>query len=433
MRFRGALAIVLVTLALSTQGHGGGPLAVAGTAFNPAVQNKPVVWDSSVVINYWTPSEGGLGRLDNATAVARVQQLFQVWENVTTSNIRFQRVGVIQNTGAYTGGVVNTAAKFEAIEDSCFESFQSPILFDATGSVFTELGVDTDVIGFAGPCAVNTATGRITAARAALNGKWIDNDTANHHLTDNQFAETFVHEFGHFIGLDHSQISLVVLSQQENQCNRSDLEILPLMFPFAHCQARVDEGLPMLAPDDEAWVSMFYPETCPAGSPPSCVRFDSVYGVITGKVVFKDGPNETLAQGFNVLARDTNASRNRTFSVVSGYLFTANPGNQTVTGNNDCDRIPLQDVCDGGFGSHDTALIGVYNVPVRPGTFDVTVEEISEEFTGASSVGPLPPIPLPGSPPAAVSVTVTAGSTPATAPDIELNDQLPRFDVFEGR
>jgi hypothetical protein len=421
MRFRSLLAVALVTLTLGIEGHGGGPLVVAGTIFNPAVQSKPVVWDSSAVINYRTPSEGALGRLDNATAVARVQQLFQVWENVTTSNIRFQRAGAILNTGAYTGGVVNTAAKFEAIEDSCFNEIQSPILFDATGSVFTELGVDSDVIGFAGPCAVNPATGRITAARAALNGKWIDSDTANHHLTDSQFDETFVHEFGHFIGLDHSQISVNVLNQPSDQCTRTALEILPLMFPFAHCQARVDEGLPMLSPDDQAWVSMFYPETVndPANGR---IPFTQEYGIITGKVLFGDG--ESLAQGFNVLARDTNSSRNRTFSVVSGYLFTGNPGNQVVSGTNEGDF---------GFGSHDTALIGVYNIPVKPGTFDVTVEEIFEEFSGASSVGPLSPIPLPGSPPAAVSVTVIAGSTPATAPDIELNDQLPRFDQFEGR
>jgi hypothetical protein len=78
-------------------------------------------------------------------------------------------------------------------------------------------------------------------------------------------------------------------------------------------------------------------------------------------------------------------------------------------------------------------FIGRYEIPVLPGTFDVTVEEIFEEFENASSVGPLFPIPLPGSPPASVSVTVTAGSTPANAPDIELNDQLPRFDQFEGR
>ena len=421
MRFRSLLAITLVTLVLGIEGHGGGPLIVAGTLFNPSAMNKPVLWDSSAVISYRTPSDGALGKLDNATAVARVQQLFQVWENVNTSNLRFQRAGVIQNTGAYQGGIVNTAAKFEAIEDSCFAATQSPILFDATGSVFTELGVDSDVIGFAGPCAINPATGRITAARAALNGKWLDNNPANQELTDSQFDETFVHEFGHFIGMDHSQISVNVLNQPSDQCTRSALEILPLMFPFAHCQARVDEGLPMLSPDDQAWVSMFYPETVndPANGR---VPFAQEYGIITGKVLFGDA--ESLAQGFNVLARDTDGSRNRTFSVVSGYLFTGNPGNQTVSGTNDG---------DGGFGSHDTSLIGVYNIPVRPGNFDVRVEEIFEEFSGASSVGPLFPIPLPGSPPAAVSVTVSAGSTPATAPDIELNDQLPRFDHFEGR
>lgn len=420
MRFRSLLAITLVTLVLGIEGHGGGPLIVAGAAFDPAAQGQPSVWNTSTAVAYRTPEAGALGRLSNAAAADRVQQLFQVWENVTTANIRFQRAGVIMPSGAYTGGEVNTEAEFDAIENSCAASpFQSPIIFDATGALFTALGVDEDVIGFAGPCILNSA-GQITAARAALNGKWIDNDTANHHLTDSQFDETFVHEFGHFIGLDHSQISVNVLNQPSDQCTRSALEILPLMFPFAHCQARVTEGLPMLSPDDEAWVSMLYRETVndPANNRE---RFADKYGIIQGNVSFSDG--ETMAQGFNVLARDSNASRNRTFSVVSGYAFTASIG-QSVTTNN---------VQGSPFGSRDLTLIGRYEIPVLPGTFDITVEEIFEEFENASSVGPLFPIPLPGSPPAAVSVTVTAGSTPATAPDIELNDQLPRFDQFEGR
>lgn len=433
MRLRSLFGVTILTLALGIESYGGGPLIVAGRAFSTTAHSNPVVWDSSTAISYRTPSAGALGKLDNATAVARVQQLFQVWQNVTTSNIRFVRSGIIQNTGAYQGGAVDTAAKFEAIEDSCFNAVQSPILFDATGSVFTDLGVDSDVIGFAGPCAVNTTTGRITAARAALNGKWLDNNQANQELTDNQFDETFVHEFGHFIGLDHSQISINVLNQPSDQCTRSALEILPLMFPFAHCQARVDEGLPMLSPDDEAWVSMFYPETITDPGPqPSRVRFDEVYGVINGIVKFGDGL--TPASGFNVLARDTDGSRNRTFSVVSGYLYTGNPGNQTVSGNNDCDGVPAGDICDGGFGSHEHSIVGKYSLPVKAGTFDLTVEEIFEEFVGGSSVGPLFPIPLPGGvPPAAITVTVTAGTTPAIANDIVLTDQNPRHDFFEGK
>ncbi len=300
---------------------------------------------------------------------------------------------------------------------------QSPIIFDANGSLFTALGFDDLIIGFAGPCTADPDA-HISAAEAVLNGKWLDNNQANGELTDRQFDETFVHEFGHFMGLDHSQISVNVLNQPVDQCNRSDLEILPVMFPFAHCQARLDEGLPQLAPDDEAWISMLYPETVtdPVGPQQARIRFDSVYGIITGKVFFNDGP--TPAQGFNVLARDTNTSNNRTFSVVSGYLFTASLGQNVATNNQQ----------GSPFGSRDLTLVGAYNIPVLPGTYDVTVEAIFEEFVGGSSVGPLFPIARPGLvAPAPVQVTVSAGSTPAAAPNIVFTDQLSRFDQFEGR
>jgi hypothetical protein len=420
-RIAGLLALVFL---LSVEGRAGGPLVVGGDAFSPAVQGKPLVWDTSTPVKYRTPDLGALGKLDNASAVARVQALFQVWQDVKTANISFQREGNILSAGAYTGGPVNSAAKFNDVDRSCAQGIQSPIVFDTDGSLFTALGLDPDVIGFAGPCAVDPNTGRITAAEAVLNGKWIDNNAANGELNDRQFDETFVHEFGHFIGLDHSQISLVVLSQPVDQCNRSDLEILPVMFPFAHCQARLDEGLPPLAPDDEAWISMLYPETVtdPPGPSQTHIRFDSVYGIITGKVFFGDGV--TPAQGFNLLARDNNSSNNRTFSVVSGYLFTASLG-QSVSGTNDLGSA---------FGSRDLAMIGTYSIPALPGTFTVSAEAIFDGFVGGSSVGPLFPIHLPGgagAPP--VTVTVTAGSTPATANDTVFTDQLPRFDQFEGR
>ena len=417
-----SLAIVALVFAISAETWAGGPLNVAGAAFDPAAQGKPLTWDPSSAVRYRTPSAGGLGRLDNATALARVQQLFQVWQDVKTASITFQRDGNILNAGTYQGGAVDTAAKFNDVDGSCQTGTQSPIVFDANGSLFTALGLDSAVIGFAGPCTADS-TGRILAAEAVLNGKWIDNNTGNGELTDPQFDETFVHEFGHFIGLDHSQISLAVLNQPQDACNRSDLEILPVMFPFAHCQARLDEGLPPLAPDDEAWVSMLYPETVtdPPGPSQTHVRFDSVYGVITGKLFFADGP--TPAQGFNILARDTDPTRNRTFSVVSGYLFTSTLG-QAITGTNDLGSP---------FGSRDLSMVGTYSVPVLAGTFDITVEAIFSGFVGGSSVGPLFPIRLPSAAPAPVTVTVPTGSTPTAAGDIKFPDQLPRFDQFEGR
>jgi len=418
MNRRRLIGVWLVLLVVCGQSHAGGPLAVAGTVFNPAVDGKALAWDSTSAVSYRTPNAGNLGKLDNATASARVQTLFKVWEDVSTSNIRFQNAGPIQNVGAYQGGAVNSAAKFNAVDGSCGNGLQSPIVFDADGSLFTQLGLDADVIGFAGPCSVDLGTGHITAAEAVLNGKWIDNNRSNRELTDNQFDETFVHEFGHFIGLDHSQISVAVLGQPPDHCSVDLLAALPVMFPFAHCQARADASLPILSADDQAWISMLYPET--TNDPPNKhERFDQKYGVISGKVVFSDA--QSLAQGVNVLAEDSNGSNSLKFSVVSGYLFTGNPG-QSVTGTNDG---------DGGLGSHDQSLIGTFDIPAKPGTYTLRLEPIFPEFVGGSGVGPLFPFPIAGVV-ANGTVTVTAGSTTAVT-DIPLTNPQPRFDQFEDK
>ncbi len=200
------------------------------------------------------------------------------------------------------------------------------------------------------------------------------------------------------------------------------------MFPFL-----LGDFMGTLALDDEAWLSRLYPDS----------NFDSIFGSITGKIFFSDG--ETHVQGVNVIARqvdDPNTtgqdeSRRNAVSVVSGFLFTGNPG-QSLTGTN-----------TGGddFGGRDPLLIGVYRLSLPSGQYTVEVDTIltGVGFEGGSSVGPLdPPIPSPG--PAefysgvnesdtddlqlSVDIAVSAG---ITRPDIDviLNGTSPRFDSFE--
>jgi hypothetical protein len=422
MKLRDQFLVLLLTFVLCRASYAGGPLVVAGDRFDFAVQGKPVVWDTTGAVKYRVPEAGNLGKLSYTQAVARVQSLFQVWQDVATAKISFQQDGTIARVGAYTGGAVNTPDEFGAVQQSCGDGTQSPIVFDANGSLFAALGFDAAVIGFAGPCAVDDITGHIIASEAVLNGAWIDGNTANGELSDNQFDQAFVHEFGHFIGLDHSQINLIVLSEPHDACNQSDVEALPIMFPFIHCQARLDAGLTSrLAPDDEAWVSMLYPETVNDPGPPVRVKFTDVYGVISGDVRFTNGDR---AQGANVIALSQSA--NEKFSVVSGYLYTGNPNLQFVTGDNPGDS---------GFGSHDPALRGKYDIPVKAATlgtnYTLIEESIFPEFVGGSSVGPLFPVLISPAPPIG-PFSVMPGPA-LTSTDIDLTDSQPRFDQFEGK
>jgi hypothetical protein len=408
---------------------------------NYGVEGQPFVWDASVPVQFRVDG-GPLARkpdgtvvLDNATGVSRVKAMFQVWQDVPTASISFSYAGQVQSTGIFTDGDVSTVPEFDAVTASCDDGTQNAVLFDADGTIFQQLVGDPGIIGFASACKLDPTTGRILTAFGMFNGQMQDGVNAplaypaNYEMTSAQFNEAIAHELGHFIGLDHSQINVEVLNDN-GTCPTTDLAGLPLMFPFAVCQARSTASLPMLAPDDAAWVSYLYPET--VNAPPGQVPFNSRYGTIKGAILFSDG--QTQAQGVNVIARDTLKPRSIALSVVSGYLFTGNPG-QTVTGTNDTGSP---------FGSRTPLLAGTYDIPVPPGSYTVEVESINQHFSGGSIVGPLdPPIASPGprefwnanesatdSTTDKSAVTVTVGAVVSDI-NIILNGTALRFDFFE--
>jgi hypothetical protein len=363
--------------------------------------------------------------------------MFQVWEDVATASIGFNRIGDLLPTGAFTDGNVSTIAEFNAVEGSCNSGTQNPIVYDQDGSLFNALfGSGTNVIGFAGVCAINNA-GRIVAAEAALNGRFRDGNAGNGELTDNEFDAVFIHEFGHFFGLDHSQINLNCLGGGCADFS-DDAFGLPTMFPFLLSGLEETPGVHparTLSVDDRAWVSRLYPA-------PS---FSTTHGTITGTILFSDGV--THAQGVNVLARQLDdpgtpaidESRRNVVSVISGFLFTGNTG-QSITGTN-----------TGGssLGSRTPLQIGAFEMPIPAAaggtSYTVEVESLEPGFTAGSSVGPLdPPIANPGpnefwnvgesnsDNPATSSPTppVTPGGT-VPGIDIILNGTPTRFDSFE--
>lgn len=421
-QFRSSASRWLVLNALliaATCAYAGGPLYVTRQAPQQFSQDHQiVVWDTSAgPVQYRTPSAGNLGILSHDQAVGLVESLFQVWENVPTANIRYQRAGDILPAGSYTGGAIATAKQFNDVEGSCMNGAQSPIIFDADGSLLQSLGLSSGVIGVTGICR-GDFDGHFRAALVVLNGRFIDGNPANGELTQGQFNQAFVHEFGHFSGLEHSQINVEILNQPRDTCDPADVAGLPIMFPFAHCQARVDaNNVPILSPDDIAWISRLYPET--VNNPPSQIPFASQYTTISGTLFFSDGTSQV--QGVNVIAHDVTDPKGKAFSVVSGYLFTDIPG-QTVSPNPG--RM---------FGTSDPAFRGTFDVAVPAGTYTLEFQSVNPNFNGGSFVGPLnPPVPMPGAPPATASTpfTVVVGSS-STGHSVVLNGTQPRFDAFE--
>lgn len=369
-------------LLVATQSFAGGPLSVTGkTATTPG---QAFVWDNTSAIRYTVDTgplsvnPSGQTVISNAQGLTRVQGLFQNWAAVPTASLQFSYAGPI--TGV-SGGDVKTLTDYNTVLGSCNAGTQSPVIFDANGSLIKALGADPLVIGFTMSCKMDPVAGHIQSALILLNGEFQDGvnspSTNNYEITADQFDEAITHEMGHFLGLDHSQINLQMYQQgYMGNCPIDGLAGLPLMFPIEFCQSRKSAGLPILAPDDAAWISKLYPNGTYAAN----------YGTISGFVFFSDGITHT--QGVNVIARRVDdpttpedESQRIAVSVVSGYTFTGNPG-QSVTGNNSAGS---------SFGSRNPALIGYYEIPVTPGTYTIQVENIDASFVGGSNVGPLDP------------------------------------------
>jgi hypothetical protein len=384
---------------------------------------------------------GTMSKTGTNGADALVQQAFKVWEDVPTATISFARGST--NSGNLTMDV--TAANYRTVLDALSDCTTLPnppaggvaqprtIIYDTDGSIIQLLGEDENTtLGFADALCFTSdgVTNSFNRGYAVLNGKPLSTGTG----TVTELKAVMIHEFGHMLGLDHSQINVNCLGL----CGAADKAGLPTMFPIL-----VDgTAMSSLATDDKAGISTLYPTTT------------TTTGTITGNLYFSDGM--TPAQGFNVIARlvdnpvttTVDESRVTAVSNVSGFLFTGDAGNPLVQDPTLGTPSP--------FGSRDTSLIGVYRIPGLPsGTYTLEVEGINNTgtsaFVGGSGLNPFgylgfefnlladcSPLFLSNSQSLTTctgtkrTITVTSGST-ATA-DILLTGttgSLPKYDAWE--
>jgi hypothetical protein len=336
-------ALVLALVLRGTAAQAAGPLVVNGAG-------QPLVWDTSAVP--WNPDAGALGMLSNSEAVALVGDSFAVWAAVPTASIAYV------NAGALADDI--TAATVQTVVGVCGDGL-NPIVFDTDGTITDTLlgaGASNTVLGFAGPECGTFSPPVITEASAILNGKFIDGvaDTNNPEVSLAAFAAVFIHEFGHYVGLDHSQINLTEAFDAEP---RND-DVVATMFPF------LVKHTANLTRDDEVSLSMLYPGAS-----------FGTRGRITGRVLRSNGA--TPFQGAYVIARNVEDPRGDAVGYASGALyFPGNPG-----------------------GPPAPSLAGAYDLPglTAGASYTVEIEPIYVGFTGGSGVGPFSvPVALPGPP-----------------------------------
>ena len=288
-----------------------------------------------------------------------------------------------------------------------------PIIFDTDGSIIRSLfgiGNENFILGVSGPECVTYTPPAITEAGAILNGRFVDgiNTQLNPEISTQEFTAVFTHEFGHYIGLDHSQINLTEAFDGNNANDNAIATMFPILINGTQ-QAT-------LKLDDRVSVSMLYPAP----------TFFANSGSITGEILRPDA--STPFQGGYVIARQVSNPRLNAVGVTSGFLYAPSaPGGPPVE-----------------------SLKGYYELDglAAGQSYTVELESISPQFTGGSRIGPVDPplvVPVPefwnganeaatvppDDPSASSTITVAAG-TPVTGINLIMNSasgSLPSNDT----
>ena len=279
---------------------------------------------------------GDLGDISAGTVSQAVDDMLQTWEATSTLNFTKAEGGSFDSD-------INQSNYLPILEPESALGF-SPIIFDDDGSIVQDMlgaGAQDNVLGFASGVFYNISnSGKIQSlaeSHSLFNGflYTLSNRPEFNNLSEltNEFKSTILHEFGHMVGLDHSQGGEI--DTFNSTSNPSELTHFPIMFPVA--------GNPLLdlQKDDIAAISIGYPKDNLASST----------GTIKGRVLKNGLPVDSI----NVIA----------YNVDNSLV-------ELVTSISDID----------GQG------VGAFNIPfLSPGDYVLKAEPLDSIFKGGSSVG----------------------------------------------
>jgi hypothetical protein len=311
--FSGAALLVTALLA-GGAAHAGGPLIASNTG-------RPYAWDTQRPLRY-TVDPGPFGNFSNAEATRWVADAFRRWTSVEGVSL------TVEATAPYSEDITGQNI-LEVLNALPAET--NLIIFDHDGTVADTLwgfGESEKWAGRAGPRLVNLVRPIIGQGWAILNGR-------HRRGSAESWQAIFLHEIGHFLGLDHTQINAHV--EYDGDATNDDLA--PCMSYAAGPNER-----PSLHLDDRAWMAALYRKPGVA----------STTGTIRGRVLLPDG--KTGLQGINVVARRDGDEEVTAVSVISGYLYKG-----------------------WRYGSRDTEMQGFFELPnLPPGNYRLALEPLDE-------------------------------------------------------
>ncbi len=308
--------ILFFFLFLMPVAHAIGPRSVT--------DGKVVKWPSMPVTVHLETDLDVRGKSVSALVSAALQE----WVTPSESNVTF--------TEGSLGAAVNDSNVCNFLYDSSAcpsgptNDGTNPLIIDDDGEIIADFfgsGNKFTTLGFASIITFNSSSGAAVKGEAVFNASCLNGVELSGCLTagsggkplsfsDNDFTSFIVHEIGHFLGLDHSQVNLKEATDNDS----SNDNLITTMFPTFI----VGNGANFKTPerDDKIGLAQLYP----SGS------FSSTFWTLSGTVFKANGTTEL--QCANLVARSTTDPKGDAVAALSGDFAEAGiaDGSYTIPG-----------------------------------------------------------------------------------------------------
>ncbi len=347
-----ALSLILI----SSSTFAGGPFAV-DTLGDSGVALR---WGSNRLEWHLDPGAMASG-YNNATGKEWVEDALDKWSNITIKNASIVAVSTCQFSASYQGDLAEDITVDNVSPYiSSTTSGDSAIIFDEDGEITASLMGESNkdtVVGLSAPLRSDSTGLYITKGFALFNGYVLSSGTlaSTESVANELFQATILHELGHLINLDHSQVNDSIAQQCSNSgtiysrdgsCPQGG-QYIPTMYPELLTTLQGN-----LSRDDKITLSWIYPNN----------TFQNDFCTITGQVFDENGDP---LKGVNIVAKRVGESEDMAYldarSFVSGAMHTGCTGSDSY----------------------------YYLHGIVPGqVYQVTYEALNSDYTGASGFEP---------------------------------------------